>query len=279
MTVDTVPLRRRRVGGIGAIVLITAALWAGSAAGATAASASIPTATAATTCVASPSPAPASGIDMTATVVGPGAPDCSPPVPSSGGTSSGAGGSGGSGRGASTGSASNGAPATDVAPTVSTTSPTGDEVDLGGVLNVGGLSSAPVLSMNPFGGDLQVWFTVRNVSSSTIEATADFWMEGLLGNRISAVDDLVIADLKPGETRTVSAELPGVGQWTVLTAHARLEPPAEVGGTELSPLTRDATVFVLPWLFVLIVAAGLGAWAIAYVLRRRDVGVPMGVPA
>jgi hypothetical protein len=158
-------------------------------------------------------------------------------------------------------------------------SPTTDEVDLGGVLNVGGLSSASIPSLNPFAGELQMWFTVRNVSRSTVQATAQFWMEGIFGNRISGVDGVLIADLKPGEVRTVSAELPGVGQWTVITAHATFNPPETVDGAELSPLTRDTTVFSLPWLMVLIASVALGAWATVQILRRRAVAVAVAVPA
>ncbi|MFG6475129.1 hypothetical protein ACFXP7_01950 [Microbacterium sp. P06] len=215
-----------------------------------------------------------SGISMTATVLGP---DGCPVDGSTGGGSSGGGaGTGGRPGGSASGTGAVAGPPATVATAAVDPTPTADEIDLGGILYIGGLSSSSVPSVNPFGGDLQLWFTVRNVSDSTIEASADFWMAGPFGNRISSVDGVVISDLKPGETRTVGAELPGVGQWTVLSAHATLNPPESVNGTVLAPVTRDATVFALPWLVVLLIAAGLTAWVVVQIARRREGVEPLG---
>jgi hypothetical protein len=158
--------------------------------------------------------------------------------------------------------------------------PATDEINLGGVLNVGGLSSAYIPSVNPFAGEVQLWFTVRNVSESTIDATADFWMESVFGNRIASVEGVSIAGLKPGEMRTLSAEVPGAGQWTVLMAHARFTPPDSVDGAELQPVVRDVTAFTFPWFFLLLLAAAIAAWVIVQALRRREPrATPVGVPA
>ncbi|MFG6504473.1 hypothetical protein [Microbacterium sp. P05] len=269
------PTRRRRALLASGVIVAVAMLFGSPGV----AMASAPRAAAATDCAASaPAPStepPAEGIDVTATVLG--TPSCSLSGNGTGsGVANGTGsGTGNSGSSLSSGSSSN-VPAT-VAPTATTPAANGDEVDLGGVMYVGGVSSASIPSLNPFGGTLQLWFTVRNVSASTIDAKADFWMESIFGNRISTADGVLIEDLKPGEMRTVSAELPGVGQWSILSAHTRLTPPDSVDGTALTPLTRDATAFALPWLFVLLVAAGLATWAIVQVLRRREATQPAGV--
>jgi hypothetical protein len=229
------------------------------------------------TCSTTASPAPSEGgVDMSATIVGPATSPCD--AKPNGSVSSGSGSTPGSTsirqNGSGTGSVVD--PAGVVTegdlPTL-----TLDEVDLGGMLSIGGLSSSYRPSFNPFGGDLELSFTVRNTSQSTVDATADFWMEGPFGLRISSADDVAVAALKPGETRTVSASLPGVGQWTILTAHTTFTPPETVDDVPLTPLTRDATVFALPWFVVLLVALGLAAWVVVLVLRRREGAEPIGV--
>lgn len=238
-----------------------------------------------------PSPSPTlsaaptgGGVGITAVVCGPtaapsggsGGSSSSGGLPASTGSvsSSGIRGGSSSGAGAGSGTSSTVAPSSPAAVTLV------DSVDLGGILSISGLSTGSAPSLNPFGGEVQVWFTVRNTSKSSIDLTADFWMENVLGLRLSNVDGVAVSALKPGETRTISADLPGAGQWTVLTAHARINPPAQVDGTELSPLTRDATVFVLPWLAVLFLGLGAAAVVIVSLIRRAGAAVvPVAVSA
>jgi hypothetical protein len=154
---------------------------------------------------------------------------------------------------------------------------------MGGVVHVGGLASDVRLSANPFGGSAVLSFTVRNVSKSTFDATADFWIEGPFGNRLASVDAVTIAQLKAGESRVISADVPGIGQWPVLTAHATFRPPAEVDGTSLSPLTRDATVFVFPWFVALLALLGAAVVAVVRIVRvvrtQAEGDLGLGVPA
>ncbi|WP_448811386.1 hypothetical protein [Agromyces bauzanensis] len=166
------------------------------------------------------------------------------------------------------------APAPAAAPT-----PEPDEVSLGGVLFVGGLAGGYSPSLNPLAGQLQVWFTVRNVSTSTIDATADFWLEGPFGQRISQVDGVRVDAVVPGEKRTISATLPGVGQWTFLSTHVRFTPPALVDNAELSSFTRDANVFAPPWLIGVLIVMWLGFAAVRYFLRRVELPMRLGAEA
>lgn len=157
--------------------------------------------------------------------------------------------------------------------------PSADEVSLGGVLFVGGLAGGYSPSLDPLAGRLQVWFTVRNASSSTIDASADFWLEGPFGHRISQVDDVQVAALGPGEKRTVSATLTGVGQWTFVSAHTTFTPPERVDNAELSSFTRDVNVFAPPWLVGIVIVVGLGLAAVRHFVRRVDAPLPLGEAA
>ncbi len=230
------------------------------------------------------SPTPVSGgVGLTAVVCGP---TSAPTTGTSTGSGSSLGGSSSFGSSGSSGavrggsSAGAGGSSSSVAPTTSTVATLADSVDLGGILSVGGLSTGSTPSINPFDGVVQVWFTVRNTSTSTIDLTTDFWMENPLGLRIANVDGVAVPGLKPGETRTVSADLSGAGQWTMLTTHARVTPPSQVDGVELAPLTRDATVFVLPWAIVLLMVLGVAAAvAVSLVRRAGTAAVPLAVGA
>lgn len=239
-----------------------------------------------------PTPSPAASAAPSGGGVGITALVCGPTSAPSGGGTGGSSSTGGlpastgssSSSGNRSGSSSSGGAGSGTSSTVAPSSPAAvtlvDSVDIGGILSISGLSTGSAPSLNPFGGEVQVWFTVRNTSKSSIDLTADFWMENVLGLRLSNVDGVAVSALKPGETRTISADLPGAGQWTVLTAHARVNPPAQVDGTELSPLTRDATVFVLPWLAVLFLGLGAGAVVIVSLIRRAGAAVvPVAVTA
>jgi hypothetical protein len=150
--------------------------------------------------------------------------------------------------------------------------PAPGEVSLGGMLYLGGLNSAVALSANPGEGDVTMWFTLRNASKSAIDATADFWMDHVFGGRVDSADGVAISALQPGETRVVTAQLHHAGQWTLLDAHVTLTPPESVDGTPLTPVTRDATILVFPWLIVSAIALVVIAY---FVLRALRAAVPV----
>ncbi len=166
------------------------------------------------------------------------------PVPNGGGlgpgaSSGGAGGASGAGGGAGSGAGSGTGPSSS------------GSISLGGILTMGGINSAPRISVNPLAGDVRLWFTVYNGSKSTIDATATFWMDSWpFGVAVDRTSEVAIRELRPGTARVVTAELHGAGQWTLLNTHVTLTPPATVDGTALAPATRDALVFVFPWLLL-----------------------------
>lgn len=227
------------------------------------------------------SPAPSGGMGITALVCGPSSSAGTGPS-SGGGITGGSGSSGAGGFGTSSGGGlgTGGTGGSSVQSSTPTPATLIDAVDLGGILSISGLSTGSAPTINPFDGRVQMWFTVRNTSKSSIDLTADFWMENALGMRLANVDGVALSGLKPGETRTLSAELAGAGQWTVLTTHVRVTPPAQVDGTELTPLTRDATVFVVPWLILLLAGAGAAAVVVVMIVRRATLAaVPQAVSA
>lgn len=166
-----------------------------------------------------------------------------------------------------------------VAPTTTQSTPVGeaaaealgtDPVVLAGILAVSGLTATAHPNVGPDGGEIDLEFTVKNLTTASIDSTLRFWVDNALGLEIRSVDDLSLTDLPGGETRTVTATLTDVGQFSVYNTHVTLTPPASVDDTELTPMTRDAMLLVPPYFVLLIsaLAAGL-AVAARYALRTR----------
>jgi hypothetical protein len=136
-----------------------------------------------------------------------------------------------------------------------------------GPVNTGGLHASYVPSLNPFQGKVVVWFDVHNGSKQTIASKARFWLTGPVGNTISDTGTFAVDPIKPGATVRVQRVLEGVGQWTILTAHARYTPPGSVDGITLKSLVRDVTIFAFPWLGAAGLVVGCTGFAIVFVLR------------
>lgn len=127
---------------------------------------------------------------------------------------------------------------------------------LRGLFHVSGLTVVHRPSINPFGGELVVSFTVRNLSGRTVDATAQFWANHIFGGAIGDPVTVPIAKLKPGETRLIAGTLAGPGQWGFLSVHGTFTPPERMGAITLTPVTRDGIALFLPWLVLTI--GGLG---------------------
>ncbi|NQX36547.1 hypothetical protein [Herbiconiux sp. VKM Ac-2851] len=143
-----------------------------------------------------------------------------------------------------------------------------DTFDLGGVLYISGVRTGFSPSVNPLDGTMDVSFTVKNVSKSTLDSNAELWLTNVFGAGIGSRAEVAVPALKPGESRVVSAPLSGVGQWLLVSAHATFTPPATIDGAEVPPVTRDAVVVVFPWLIVLLAAGSAAGFAAWYMVRR-----------
>lgn len=156
-----------------------------------------------------------------------------------------------------------------------------DPIAVNGVLYVSGVTATPKPNIGPGGGDIALAFTLRNVTTTPITSDLRFWITNVFGMELAAVDDVEVADLGPGETRTVTATLPDVGQWTVFTGHVTLTPPTEVLGTALGPVSRESLVVIPPYFLLLVFTATgaltLGLRNLPVVRRARNPAVVEGM--
>lgn len=183
------------------------------------------------------------------------------------------------------GSGSGSSPNTTVPPADGEDLPTlsDDIFSVGGVLYVSGVHTRYVPSFNPGRGEIRASFTVRNVSTSTVNSRVSFKLTNFLGQRLSTVDGITVMRLLPDETREVEAVLGNAGQWALETASYTLRPTNLVEGKKLDPVTREAVVFFLPWLILAILIAAGAAYLIVRILRasriQQAVVDPVGEPA
>lgn len=140
-----------------------------------------------------------------------------------------------------------------------------------GLLYASGISGHHQASWNPFGGNLQVSVTLRNASTASLDASVQFSATGPFGNQLGKMVEIPIRGLEPDETRTIEAEVGPVGQWGLVTANATINPPAQIGTTELKPMERSQPVFYVPWAIALLIGLALLGWLIS---RRSAAAAP-----
>lgn len=153
-------------------------------------------------------------------------------------------------------------------------------LDVSSVLDVSGLRTTYRAALDPTGGRLVVRFVVRNSSHRTVDASARFWATTVAGHRIGSAPKVPVNGLAPGESRTVSQDIDGVGQWTLVTAHAELAPVAPAGAPPVEPVVRDRSMLVVPWaaiVLVLVVAAGVISARLSGDRGRPPVTQPVAV--
>lgn len=109
-----------------------------------------------------------------------------------------------------------------------------------------GLTSNYVWSANPTLSSAILSITVKNDSKSAFDSSVKFWIDTPVGAQAGKTVVLALANLKPGASRVVQAEIAGLGQWTVMNAHAIVTPPGVIDGQSVKPFRRDTVIVVPP---------------------------------
>ena len=145
-----------------------------------------------------------------------------------------------------------------------------DPTNIHDFLYVSGLTVFPDPQIGPAGGDLTLEFTMKNVSTAPITSSLRFWLDNAINLPVQTLDTVEVANLAPGETRTMRATFEDVGQWTFFRGHVTMTPPVDIAGTALWSLTRDSFTLILPWFLtaMLVLLAAL-VLAVRQLLRLR----------
>ena len=151
-----------------------------------------------------------------------------------------------------------------------------DAVVSDGLIAMSGLTVAASPSIFIANGSLAVDFVVRNLSATTFDADARFWIVTAYGARIAEIDDVQVDALEPDETRRVKVVFEGLGQNILLRVHATLTPPETLEGNDLAPISRDTTAVVPPWFSLSVASAvGLVSWFGWWLFRNRGLGLSL----
>jgi hypothetical protein len=129
----------------------------------------------------------------------------------------------------------------------------------GSLFGVDGLRLGYAWSLSPGSGWLDTSVVLHNGSTKDFPVTVRGWLTGPFGIRLGATETRTVT-VKAGGTASVRLHLGEVGQWGLVTSHVDAVPSASVGGTPLKKVSREQTIFVVPWLIcaLLVVGGGLG---------------------
>jgi len=128
--------------------------------------------------------------------------------------------------------------------------------DLQPALTVSTISASYDAEVNPFAGTTTVTYTVKNTGNVALGASMIVGVKALFGiNTATPVRD-ELPELLPGNERTFSVDVVGVGQWGYLNPYVQMAPSVDAEALNPGPLSsveRDLSMFVTPWWLVIIV--------------------------
>lgn len=162
-----------------------------------------------------------------------------------------------------------------VVPANTDATPPADE-DLVGIMSLSGIKPTYRPSLNPFDGTLDLQFTIQNNGSMPLVGDLHAWVDGPLGATLGSLRSGV-ALLQPGASRAVRVTIPNVGQLGSLSVHVEVTPKPAPGNTvdeDLRTVSRETTVWAVPWLPVAIVLLVIVGVLVGLRVRRVDGAVP-----
>lgn len=145
--------------------------------------------------------------------------------------------------------------------------------DLQAVLSISSISSTYASGLNPFAGETTINYTVTNSGNVSLGADAVASVRGIFGIPVSGNEAFEVPELLPGDTRTITAVVPGVGQWIFLTPTIELAATVDDDALNAGPLPtakRDSALLVMPWGLLAAVLLLALAWVTVRVRRRTN---------
>ena len=145
--------------------------------------------------------------------------------------------------------------------------------ELQALMTLGSLSANYEPSWNPFGGRVNMVFTLTNSGNVSLGAKTASQVTGIFGIPFSSVSKLDIPELLPGTSRTVTLPIEGVGQWMFLSASVDLIGSIDDDAINPGPMPtakRDVMIFATPWAAIGLLILGMILFFWLRAKRRRD---------
>jgi dihydroorotate dehydrogenase (fumarate) len=145
--------------------------------------------------------------------------------------------------------------------------------ELQALMTLGSLSANYEPSWNPFGGRVNMVFTLTNSGNVSLGAKTASQVTGIFGIPFSSVSNLDVPELLPGTSRTVTIPIEGVGQWMFLSASVDLVGSIDDDAINPGPIPtakRDVMIFATPWAAIGLLILGMILFFWLRAKRRRD---------
>jgi hypothetical protein len=140
-------------------------------------------------------------------------------------------------------------------------------------LTISSISSSYEPSLNPFDGITTMTLSLTNTGNVALGANTVAQVRGIFGIPLSGLTDVKIPEMLPGNSRTVTITIPGVGPYVYLAPHVSLSATTDAEALNAGALPtaeRDSTLLVVPWGIVgILLLIGL-IWFGLRLRRRSD---------
>jgi hypothetical protein len=127
---------------------------------------------------------------------------------------------------------------------------------------------------NPFNGTVKVRYTVDNPGNVALSANLAMNVNTWFAIPATAERGGNIPVILPGNSASYEFTVDGIGQWLFLNPSVTLSPFVESSDPALSlpvsPVSRDAVVFGVPWTLLILLALAAGVYFFLRWRRRHD---------
>ena len=141
------------------------------------------------------------------------------------------------------------------------------------ILTISSFSGTYHSGLNPFDGSITVTATITNSGNVALDGSSTLSTTTWFGINVGQTVRVDQPEILPGNTSTVTFEVPGVPQ--VGYGMVRMVVQGGISGDAPDPgplpvIQRDAFVFAMPWLLLVAIVAGAGVWFLLRWRRKRE---------
>ena len=139
-------------------------------------------------------------------------------------------------------------------------------------LTVSNIAASYAPEFNPLDGTVTVKVTLKNTGNVALGAKASFGVR-VLGLVVAQTELQEVPEILPGGSRSLSVQVPGVGQLGLLSPYVQMLPTVDKEVLDPGPLAsvnRDTVVVAVPWVLVVVLVLAALFWLFLRIRNARD---------